>query len=311
MKIIFFGTSDFAIPSLEVLLRSGHDLVSVVTQPDKPGGRNRELLQGPVKQWASAASLPTLQPEELSDFSFMMGLKKMSPELFVVVSYGKILPPFLLALPPHGAINVHPSLLPKYRGASPIPWAILNGDSKTGISILRMTEKVDAGEILLQKEVGIGKEEDASQLSKRLSALGGELLLELLRKIEKGEVEAFPQKGVVTFAPRFKKEEGRIDWRRSAEELSRQIRALVPWPGSFTLLHGKRWVVWKGKAIGEKREGKPGEIVGLGPEGIAVATGKGKLLLEEIQLEGKEKMKSGSFLLGHPLRLGETFSCNP
>jgi len=311
MKIVFFGTSEFAIPSLEVLHRSGHELLAVVTQADKPAGRGRKVLESPVKQWASGRKIQVLQPENSSDFSFMMTLKQMNPELFVLVSYGKILPPFLLALPPRGAINVHPSLLPRYRGANPVSWAILNGETKTGISIIQMAEEVDAGEILLQQSVDIGINEDAIQLSERLSKLGGELLPEVLHQIQEGKAKPLPQKGKPTFAPRFRKEEGWIDWRRSAEDLSRRIRAFVPWPGNFSALHGKRVVVWKGRVVEGETKGKPGEVLELRPQGIVVATGKGRLLLEEIQLEGKERMESGSFLLGHPLRVGETFSCNP
>ena len=311
MKIIFFGTSAFALPSLEAISRSAHTLVSVVTQPDKRGGRTHRQLLSSVKQWALENKVHLLQPPDLSGSSFRETLKAFRPDLFVVVSYGKILPPALLALPPLGGVNVHPSLLPKYRGASPISWAILNGDPKTGLTVIRLSEEVDAGEILLQKEVALG-EEDALQLSERLSRLGGELLSESLDRIAKGKAVFIPQKDKATDAPKFKKEDGAIDWKKSAKILSREIRAFVPWPGSYSYLGGKRILIWKAKGIEGNTGGRPGEVVGFSEGGeIIMATGKGKLLIEALQLEGKEKMPSRSFLIGHRLRIGETFACNP
>lgn len=312
MKIIFFGTSAFALPSLEAISRSIHTLLSVVTQPDKRGGRTHRLLESPAKRWALENKVSCLQPADLSDRSFAAELKACRPDLFVVVSYGKILPPSLLTVPLHGGLNVHPSLLPRYRGASPIPWAILNGDSKTGVTVIRVVEEVDAGEILLQKSVAVGKEEDALQLSERLSRLGGELLVESLRRMEEEKGPFVPQKGGVLYAPRFKRENGAMDWTKSAEALSRQIRAFIPWPGSFSYLGGKRVVIWKARVVEGKMKGRPGEIVRFSREGeLVVKTGEGELLLEELQLEGKERMASRAFLLGHPVRLGETFACNP
>ena len=312
MKIIFFGTSQFAIPSLEAVSLTAHSLLAVVTQPDKRGGRTHRLLESPVKRWALENKIPLLQPPDLSESSFMAALKKNRADLFVVVSYGKILPPALLALPSFGGVNVHPSLLPRYRGANPIPWAILNGDPKTGVTLIRLVEEVDAGDILLQKEVALDQEEDALQLSEKLSRLGGKLLVESLDGIEKGKATFVPQRGEVSDAPRFKKEDGAIDWTKSAKMLSREIRAFVPWPGSFSYLDGKRLLIWKAKEVEGEATGCPGEVVGFsGEKEFIVATGKGKLLVERLQLEGKEMMSSSSFLAGHPLRIGETFACNP
>lgn len=310
MRIVFFGTSSFAIPSLDGIQCSSHTLLAVVTQPDAKGGRRHEFLPTPVKEWVVRKGSLLFQPPRLSEASFLSALQKLRPDLFVVVSYGKILPPSLLTLPPHGGINVHPSLLPRYRGASPIPWAILNGDEKTGVSIIALSEEVDGGEIFLQKTVSIGKEENALSLSERLSKEGGKLLVETLKNLEEGRAVSMPQKGEVRFAPRFKKEDGLVDWGKSAQKLSLQIRALLPWPGSYSYLHGKRVLFWKAKAEEGGPSGRPGEVVALSKEGIGVATGKGKLLLEELQLEGKEKMPGRLFLLGHPLRLGEGFTCN-
>lgn len=310
MKIVFFGTSPFAIPCLEALFRSTYTPLLVVTQRDARGGRFRRLLESPVKRWALEKKIPLQQPESLSEISFAATLKRLSPDLFIVVSYGKILPSSLLTLPLEGGINVHPSLLPKYRGASPIPWAILNGDRKTGVSVIRLAEEVDAGEILLQKAIDIGEGEDAVGLTEQLSHMAGELLIKALEKIENGTVIPTPQKGKVSYAPRFKKEDGLMDWSKSAASLSRHIRALVPWPGSFSYLRKKRILFWKAKAE-PGRGGRPGEIVDLSKGALWVAAGEGRLLLQELQLEGKERMSTQHFLIGHPLRLGETFSCNP
>ena len=312
MKIVFFGTSSFAIPCLESLEKSSHTLLAVVTQPDQVGERFLKRLPNPVKMWAFEKRIPLLQPATLSEPTLVRDLKESASDLFVVASYGKILPASLLSIPIHGGINVHPSLLPRYRGASPICWAILNGDRTTGVSVIRMVKEVDTGDILLQKEVEIGSREDALQLSERLSHLGGELLMETLAQIEKGTPVFAPQKGRASDAPRFKKEDGAIDWTKSAEALSRQIRALVPWPGSFSYLKGKRVLLWKADPEEGDSGGRPGEVVSLSKSGeFKVATGKGKLLLKELQLEGKERMKSREFLIGHPLVIGETFSCNP
>ncbi len=312
MRIVFFGTSSFAIPCLEALSPSGHALSAVVTQPDKPGGRARPLIESPVKRWAVEKKVPLLQPADLSNISFLKRLKELNADLFAVVSYGKILPSALLSLPPRGSVNVHPSLLPRYRGASPIPWAILSGDRETGVSIIKVVETVDAGEVLLQKRMTIADTVDAMQLSERLSHLGGELLVESLRKIEEGKAVPIPQKGEVVEAPRFKKEDGLIDWTKSGDTLSRQIRALVPWPGSFSYLHGKRVLIWKAVVAQEEKKGRPGEIVRVSEEGeIGVKTGKGILWIQEIQLEGKQRMQSRQFLIGRPVKDGETFACNP
>lgn len=311
MKIVFFGTSSFGIPSLEALRTSSHSLVAVVTQPDARGGRSRQLLESPVKRWALEKNVPLLQPADLSDPAWMATLQSYPSDLFILVSYGKILPSSLLKIPPQGGINVHPSLLPKYRGASPVSWAILNGERQTGVSVIRMVEEVDAGDILLQKEVTIGNDEDAVQLSERLSRVGKELLLETLKRIGEGNAPSFPQKGKASFAPRFKKEDGLLDWMKSADTLSRQIRALVPWPGSYSYLRGKRVLIWKAEPEEGKERGCPGEVVDLSREGLfRVATGKGELRLLELQLEGRERMASKSFLIGHPVHLGETFSCH-
>ncbi len=307
MRIVFFGTSIFAVPTLEALGSTGHTPLAVVTRADQKGGRGAVLIQSPVKELALRKKIPILQPDNLSDFSFLVSLKEIDPELFIVVSYGKILSVPLLALPVKGSVNLHPSLLPKYRGASPIPWAILNGDTRTGLSVIRMTEEVDAGEILLQKEVAIGKDEDAVHLSERLAAEGGKIVIEFLERFKKGPLAGTPQKGKVTLAPRFKKEDGRIDWSKEAGQISRQIRALVPWPGSYSFLKGKRIVFWKARE--EEGKGRPGEIIEASEKGgIRVAAGKGHLLMEEVQLEGKERMSAAQFLRGSPLRAGDTFS---
>jgi len=311
MNIVFFGTSSFAIPSIEALKRSGNSPLLVVTQKDKPGGRQNKLIESPIKKWALKNGIPISQPEDLSSQDFQKTLKELSPDLFVLVSYGKILPESLLNIPSLGGMNVHPSLLPKYRGASPIVWTILNGDQKTGVSIIRIAQEVDSGDILLQKELPL-QEEDAIELSEKLSRLGADLLSEALSRIQDPSSVSTPQEGEASFAPRLKKEDGLVDWTKPATHLACQIRALVPWPGSFAYLRGKRVIFWKAQALPDASEGAPGSITAFPREGlIKVTTGKGSLIIKELQLEGKPRVTSVSFLRGNPLKNGETFTCNP
>ncbi len=312
MRIIFFGSSSFAIPSLESLLCSKEEILTVVTETDKPGGRSLQLQKSPVKLWAAKKRLPLLQPKDLKENSFLSELKSLKPDLLILISYGRILPPLLFPIFPNGGINVHPSVLPRYRGASPIPFAILNGDRETGISISRMTKEVDAGDILFQERVPIEPGEDTLQLSERLARLAAPLLVKAVQKIAKKEADFIPQKGPVSYAPKLRKEDGLVDWSKSAEALSNQIRAFVPWPGSFTYWRGKRLLIWKAEPLPGRKGGKPGEVLSLSKEkGLEVATGQGFLLLKEMQPEGKARMGVGSFLAGHPVHSGETFSCHP
>ena len=302
MKIIFLGSPEIAVPSLKALIDSGEQVVGVVTQPDKPAGRGRELHACAIAQCARGKGLPLLQPERVRDPAFLNELKGLSPDLIVVVAYGKILPKEVLELPTQKCINVHFSLLPKYRGAAPVQWALINGDEATGVTTLFLTEKLDAGPILLQRKLPIEPEDTAGTLGTRLANTGAELLIETVERLKQNDLPAVPQnEAEATLAPSLKKEDGRLDFSKKAKALWNQLRGMTPWPGGFTTLGGKSLKVWHATVLA--RHGKrPGEVVALHPDGIEVACGDGALLLTEIQLEGKKRMPASEFLKGHPLR---------
>ncbi len=307
MKIIFFGTPEAAAKALEELIGSGHEILCVVTQPDRPKGRGQKVTFPPVKEVALKHALPLEQPEDLRIKSLLESLK---PEIAVVVAYGKILPKDILDVPEHGFINVHASLLPKYRGAAPIQWALLKGEEETGITIFKLTELLDAGPVILQKKVKIDDEDDAVTLSEKLFREGGKLLLKALSQIEKGTAKYFAQKEAdVTYAPSLTKESGEIDWKKSAGEIHGRIRALIAWPAAHTFYHGKRLKILKAAAsvldLGAEAK-PPGTIVHIvKPEGFIVAAGKGDLMILEVQPEAGKKMKAYDFAIGHGLRTGE------
>jgi len=234
MKIIFMGTPDFACPSLLALIKSGHDIVGIVTQPDRRRGRGMKVSYSPVKELSLKNNLDVYQPSNINDSEFINLLKKISPDSIVIVAFGQILSKEILKLPKYGCINLHASLLPKYRGAAPIPWAIFAGEEKTGVTTFYLSEKVDSGDIILQREEGIRKDDTTATLSKRLAKIGAELLIETIDKIEKREAPRIPQdKGKATYVPRLKKEDGLIDWKKSASQIERLARAMDPWPGAY------------------------------------------------------------------------------
>ncbi|GAB4388284.1 MAG: methionyl-tRNA formyltransferase [Thermodesulfovibrionales bacterium] len=304
MSLVFFGTPVFAIPSLKALLDSGEKVEAVVTQRDKKQGRGRRLMPPPVKEFALERGLRVLQPAALRDEALERELASLSPEVMVVVAYGKILPPALLRIPPMGVVNVHASLLPRYRGASPIAWAIMNGEAETGVTTMLMNEGLDEGDVLLAESVRIEDEDTAGSLSERLSAVGARLLVETLRGMREGSVRPAPQAGEPSFAPPFKKEDGRVDWSRPARELYNFVRGMDPWPGAFSSLSGERIRLLRVRPA-EGRAG-PGEIV-LRDGGILVGTGDGLLAIEELQPEGKRPMAAAAFLSGRKVRGGEVF----
>lgn len=307
-RIIFFGTPSFALPTLQTLLEGPDEVVAVVTQPDRQKGRGRKVLSTPVKELALQHGLTLLQPESAKEEAFQGTLKTLSPDLLVVAAYGQILPKSILNFPRYGAVNVHASLLPKYRGAAPIAWAILNGENVTGVTTMMMDEGMDTGEILLQASISIGEEETYESLHNRLASLGAELLRETLHQIKAGEIRPISQDhSQATYAPPLKKEDGRILWEREAREIHRQVRAFNPWPGAFT--------VWKNQILkvvwGEVREGTPmgksGTVVWVGSDFIEVETGKDFFRIKEVQLEGRKRMTVRDFLLGHPISVGTVF----
>jgi len=303
MRIAFLGTPAFAVPALDALASAGHEVVGVVAQPDRPAGRGQELREPATKAWARSHGVPVLQPLKVRDGVLAGQLGALSPDLLVVVAYGRILGEDLLRLAPQGAINVHASLLPRYRGAAPIQWAIAEGERETGVTIMQMDAGLDTGDILLQRALAIG-DDDAEALAPRLAALGGAALIEALGRLEAGAILPVRQDGArATLAPVLEKEHGRLDFRLPAARLAARIRGFRPWPGAFTSLGGRGLkvhaaVVAAGAGLppGAVREAEGGLLVGCG-EGSA-------LLLSEVQLEGKRRVPAAEFLKGHPLPEG-------
>ena len=313
-QIIFFGTPSFAIPALRSLLLGPDQVVAVVTQPDRErgrgrgGGKGREVLPCPVKELALQNELPVLQPEKVTESIFQEVLRRFHPDLFVVVAYGQILRKSILKIPRHGAVNVHASLLPKYRGAAPIAWAILKGEKVTGMTTMMMDEGMDTGGILLQKAIPIGKGEASETLHDKLAALGAQLLLETLEKMKAGNLRPIPQEhSKATYAPPLKKVDGRIDWKKEAIEIDRQVRAFNPWPGAFTEWEGRFLRICKGEVREGTSVGKAGAVLWAGSDFVEVGAGKGSFVIREVQIEGKRRMNMRDFLSGHPIAVGTVF----
>jgi methionyl-tRNA formyltransferase len=307
-RIVFFGTPSFALPTLCTLFEGRDEVIAVVTQPDREKGRGRKVVISPVKELTLQHNLTPLQPERVKEEAFQEVLKILQPDLFVVAAYGQILPKSILSIPKYGAVNVHASLLPEYRGAAPIAWAILNGEKVTGVTTMMMDDGMDTGDILLQAETPIGNEETCERLHDRLASSGARLLLETLEKMKTGEIRSIPQDhSKATYAPPLKKEDGYIDWKKGATEIDRQIRAFNPWPGAFTKWGDRLLKIFKGEVKEGVPTGKPGVVVWTGLDFIEVETGKGSLRLQEVQLEGRKRMTLQEFLLGHPVSVGTVF----
>ena len=305
MRIVFMGTPDFAVPSLEALVRGGHEVVGVFSQPDKPVGRHQNKLQPtPVKVCAQSHEIPVFQPTTLRDGEVLAILKQLAPELIVVAAYGKVLPDEILALPAKGCINVHSSLLPKYRGAAPINWAVVNGDQETGVTIMDMAHELDAGDIIAQVKTPIGPDELVEQVHDRLAALGGELLGQVVEQIAQGKASRTPQDpDQVTYAPMLSRALSPIDWSQSAQAIHNKIRGLNPWPATSTdILGGEPVKVFRSQVTGRTAKGAPGTILGGGNDGIEVLCGDGTVLrILELQAPGSRRMSAGDYLRGHPL----------
>ncbi|MEN8143062.1 MAG: methionyl-tRNA formyltransferase [Thermodesulfobacteriota bacterium] len=305
LRIIFMGTPEFAVPSLQALLASRHEVVAVVTQPDRPRGRGRKLTPPPVKETALEAGLTVLQPTAIRTEEFLDELKSFQPDVIAVTAYGRILPGPLLNMPPMGTINVHGSLLPRYRGAAPVQWAILNGETETGITTMQMDEGLDTGDMLLHSSLAIESQDTAASMAVKLAAAGGSLLVETLDKLQAGKLEAVPQnKELATLAPPLSKEEGQIDWYEPALAISCRIRGLDPWPTAYTFLDGKRLRVFQPEIVSQTDDEEPGTICKADNNGLLIATGLEYLLVKEVQLEGSRRMAVGPFLQGHKLEPG-------
>ena len=318
MKIVFMGTPDFAEASLQALIDANYNIEAVVTNPDRPKGRGMKMLYSPVKELAVSKNIPVLQPEKVrNNIEFIDKIKNINPDVICVVAYGKILPKELLEIPKYGCVNVHASLLPKYRGAAPIQWAVLNGDKETGITTMYMDVGMDTGDMILTKKVQIGENETTGELWERLSKIGGNLLVETLNQIEKRKAPRIPQKGEYTMAPMLEKEMSKIDWKnKTAEEIKNLVRGLNPIMGAYTFLNGKKIKFWKvevAKNIGYDEENikmiKNGTVlISDQRDGIFIKTKKGVLRVLEIQGENAKKMSIQDYLRGNKIDEFEVFN---
>ena len=302
MKIIFMGTPDFSVPCLNSLIEAGHEVQAVFTQPDKPRGRKQELTPPEVKVCALEHGLTVYQPKTLRDGEAMKIISELNPDCIVVVAYGKILPKEILDYPKYGCINIHASLLPKYRGSAPIQWSVINGEKETGVTIMQMDEGIDTGDMLYQKAVPIGIDDTAESMFEKLSVLGGEMIVEALDKLEKGELTADKQDdSLSTHAPMLDKKISEIDWHKSAAEVHNLVRGLYSWPIAQTSLHGKKLKIYRTSPA--KGYGEAGAVIGTDP--LTIACGDGAVEICELQLEGKKRMDAKTFLIGHPLKINE------
>lgn len=319
MALIFFGTPQFAVPSLKALIDEEEDIALVVTQPDKVKGRGHILSAPPVKELALAHNIKVLQPAKIRAENFYSELRSIAPEFIIVVAYGKILPEEILNMPKFGCINVHASLLPKYRGAAPIQWALINGERVTGVTTMLMDKGLDTGDILLKSELEIKADDNAETLFEKLSELGAKTLIETINGMREGKIKPIPQTGEASYAPPLKKEDGKIDWNRSAEELFNFVRGMYPWPSAFCYFNDERIKIIEVRRQSERpsakthigkqediglKEAAPGRVVKASDGELIVETGKGFLLIEELQPEGKRVMSAKAFLAGRKLEEG-------
>ncbi len=305
MRLVFFGTPDFAVAPLKSLLESQHEVIAVVTQPDRQSGRGRKVHACPVKEEALKAGISVLQPEKVKGPEFINEMRTLGPSVIIVVAYGQILPSEIINLPESGCINIHASLLPRYRGASPINRAIIDGENKTGITTMLMDEGMDTGPVLLQEEIEIRPDDTAGSLSDRLSHLGAHLIIKTLEELEQGNVKPVPQSLESSYAPMMKKTDGLIDWTKSASELSNFIRGMNPWPGAYTFLEGGRIKILGVKVLDEA--GEAGTVERVSKDELVIGAGKGSLAVLEIQPPGKKAMAVRSYLQGKKMSKGIRF----
>lgn len=306
MKILFMGTPDFAVPCLEELYKSNHEVCAVVTQPDKPKGRGKKVLPPPIKTKALEFGLEIHQPKKVKEKEFIDKISKLSPDCIVVVAYGQILSKDILNIPPKGCINVHASLLPKYRGAAPINWAIINGEKETGITTMYMNEGLDTGDMILKDKVEITDDMNAGNLHDKLSLMGANLLIETLDLIDQGKAPRTPQDDSKScYAKMLRKEMGLINWDTCANEIHNLIRGLNPWPVAYTMYKNKKLKIWESEVIDEECTGIPGEILKVNRNGIYVSTKSKLLLIKEIQFPNNRKMKVDEYIRGNSIKIGQ------
>lgn len=307
MRVIFMGTPDFATGTLEEIVKAGHEVVGVVTQPDKPKGRGKTMMPTPVKETALKYDLPVYQPKKVRESEFVELLRSLNPDVMVVAAFGQIITKEILDMPKYGCINVHASLLPAYRGAAPIQWAVINGDKESGVTIMQMDEGIDTGDMIEKAVVPIAEDETGGSLFDKLSHTGAKLCVKVLKDLEEGTAvrEKQPEESTTPYAKMIDKKMGEVDWKKSAKEIEQLIRGLNPWPSAYTKLHGKTLKIWKANVLLETSQMNPGQIARVTKDGFAVQTGQGILEIQELQLEGKKRMDTSSFLRGYPLAEGE------
>jgi len=303
MRIVFMGTPGFAVPTLERIVDSGNEVIAVFTQPDRPKGRGQQLSISPVKEAALRHGLTIEQPQRIRRPEVVDQLAAIRADCMVVVGYGQIIPQAIIDLPPLGIINVHASLLPKYRGAAPIQWAIARGETRTGVTTMKIDAGLDTGDMLLKWETGIGPEENALELGPRLAVAGADLLIETLRRLESGTIVPEPQDDAqATLAPMIKKEDGHIDWNWPARDIVNRSRGLMPWPGTYTRFRNRQLNIWRARTAGE--QGEPGTLVKAAGRVLAGA-GEGSVELLEVQVEGKKRVDAAAFWNGYQMKNGE------
>jgi methionyl-tRNA formyltransferase len=308
MNIVFMGTPEFALPTLKKIHNSSHSILSVITQPDRPKGRGQKQVDSTIKKFALENNLPLLQPATVNTQEFIASLLENRPDYIIVVAFGQILSEALLKVPKQFCINLHSSLLPKYRGASPINRAILNGDTRSGVTSMIMDKGMDTGDILLVDETPIDQNDDAQSLHDKLSEQGGELILETLSRLQKNDLLPTPQNSeLASYAPKLKKEESLIDWELNAKNIFNKIRGLSPWPGTHTLYNGKRLAILKGEIVLGESSDRPGHVERITDTGIEVGTGKNRLKIIELKPEGKKAMPVKSFLSGYKINRDDIF----
>ncbi|MHB8073865.1 methionyl-tRNA formyltransferase [Desulfosporosinus fructosivorans] len=317
MRLVFMGTPDFAVPSLRALVEGGHDVVGVFTQPDRPAGRGKKLKPSPVKIAAEELGLAVFQPERIKTPEGIELLRSLAPDCIIVVAYGQILSREILQLPSKGCINVHASLLPSYRGAAPIHWAVMRGETRTGVTTMLMDEGLDTGDMLLKREVLISKEATTGEIHDELASVGGELLIVTLKELEMGSLKATPQTGTSNYAPLLKREHEHIDWSGKVAELHNQIRGLNPWPGAFATFRGENLKIWRStpyvlsdkdletELFSKKLAPDPGQILQVLEDSLVVQTGDGVLRILEVQPAGKRAMPARDFFNGRHGQVGE------
>lgn len=311
MRIIFMGTPDFSVPTLERLIGSRHEVTAVVTQPDKPKGRGKEIQMTPVKELALKHQIPVYQPVRARDSSFVEEMRALKPDVMVVIAFGQILSEELLKVPKYGCVNIHASLLPKYRGAAPIQWAVINGDEETGITTMMMDVGMDTGDMLEKTVVRLDEKETGGSLFDRLSLLGGDLILSTLDKLENGTLKRTPQNHEeATYVKKIPKSLGDIDWTMDAAAIERLIRGLNPWPSAYTHLNGRMLKLWEAEVLAEPagdRKAEPGQVLEASGDRLTVQTGSGILRIMSLQLEGKKRMDTAAFLRGFSVEAGIVF----